>query len=103
MKKESKKIEVKSWVEEYEQLISNRDFDIRKNDKDYQVGDVVTFREYDHEKNEYTGRWIDVLVKYVHTGPIPCLLFPGNMCVFQFVSIRNESREKSHLRVFEEY
>jgi len=102
-KSEYKTIVIKSWTEQYEQLLSGREFDIRKNDRNYKVGDIVTFREFDHKKKEYTGRWMDVIVKHVHTGALPCLAFPGNMCVFQFVPILNESRPKNGLRIFKDY
>lgn len=85
MKPKNKKIEVKSWIEQYKQILSGRRFDIRNNDRDYQVKDVVTFREYDNAKKEYTGNWMDVIIKYIHTGALPDLPMPGGMVVFQFL------------------
>ena len=38
-------------------------FELRKDDRDYQVGDIVTLREWNGE--EYTGQMIFVRIKYV--------------------------------------
>ena len=38
-------------------------FELRKNDRDFQVGDVIYLREYDGEN--YTGRTLVVFVTYV--------------------------------------
>ena len=40
-----------------------RDFCIRKNDRDFQVGDVLILKEWDNIK--YTGREIGAVVRYV--------------------------------------
>lgn len=41
-------------------------FEIRKNDRDYHVGDKLILREY--ENGEYTGSSVDRWVIYVHHG-----------------------------------
>ena len=43
----------------------NKTFEVRKNDRDFQIGDYVTLREYNIETNEYTGRQINVKITYV--------------------------------------
>ena len=43
-------------------------FEIRKNDRDYKVGDVLVLREWDGEK--YTGSAIVVKVTYIYDGEI---------------------------------
>lgn len=42
-----------------------KNFEIRKNDRDYQVGDVLILREYVSEKGQYTGRKLRCLVTYI--------------------------------------
>lgn len=47
--------ELKIWPEFYKSVDSGmKPFEIRKNDRDYQVGDTVSFREWNGGK--YTGR-----------------------------------------------
>lgn len=43
-------------------------FEIRKNDRDYQVGDLLVLQEYDRFKEEYTGRSIEKGVTYILQG-----------------------------------
>ena len=43
-------------------------FEIRKNDRDYKVGDVLVLKEWDGEK--YTGSAIVVNVTYIYDGEI---------------------------------
>ena len=51
---ERRKIEVKVLPEFYEELRMHRKtFEIRKDDRDYQVGDILVLREWNGK--EYTG------------------------------------------------
>lgn len=50
----------------YEFVISGaKQFEVRKEDRDYRVGDYVLMREYDWLCNEYTGRYARVIIKYI--------------------------------------
>lgn len=49
----------------YEQ---EKNFEIRKNDRDYQAGDKLRLREYNQDTNTYTGRELRVDVSYVFNG-----------------------------------
>lgn len=47
-------------------------FEVRQNDRDFQVGDRVFLREWTTEifgpqREAYTGRWIEVRITYVTT------------------------------------
>lgn len=42
-----------------------KNFEIRKNDRDYKVGDGIYLREYDPTDKKYTGRRILVKVTYI--------------------------------------
>lgn len=45
-------------------------FEVRYNDRNYKVGDVLKLREWDGEK--YTGRVLDVYVDYILNDPAYC-------------------------------
>lgn len=47
------------------QLIGVKNFEIRKNDRDYQVQDILKLREYDLDKKQYTGRSLYRKVTYI--------------------------------------
>ncbi len=47
---------LKIWPELYDLVINGlKPFEVRRNDRDYQVGDVLQLREWSHE-NGYSGR-----------------------------------------------
>jgi len=39
-------------------------FEIRKNDRNFQVGDFLRLEEYDPSTKKYTGDWVLVTVSY---------------------------------------
>jgi hypothetical protein len=58
---------VKSWPEYFEPLMTGaKTFDLRRNDRDYQVGDLITLKEYEPRDKAYSGREI--------TKRISCLM-----------------------------
>lgn len=42
-----------------------KSFEIRKNDRDFHVGDLVILNEFSPEKNIYSGEKITVKIKYI--------------------------------------
>ncbi|MEI2327339.1 DUF3850 domain-containing protein [Priestia megaterium] len=40
-------------------------FEIRKNDRNFRVGDTVTLNEWDNEKKQYTGRRTNIEIIYM--------------------------------------
>lgn len=49
--------ELKTWPKYFQAVIDNQKlFELRLNDRNYQVGDVLTLREWDPEVQSYTGR-----------------------------------------------
>lgn len=42
-----------------------KNFEIRKNDRDYKVGEILILREYDSETGKYSGRRIFCLITYI--------------------------------------
>lgn len=64
--------DLKVWPEYFEALWENlKPFEVRKNDRDYQVGDLLRLREYSPGPDEYTGRQVERLVTYVMNGDDP--------------------------------
>ena len=56
--------ELKTYTKYFQETIEgNKPFEIRKNDRDFQVGDVLILKEWDNIK--YSGREIGVVVRYV--------------------------------------
>lgn len=43
----------------------NKTFELRKNDRNFKVGDFLRLREWDKEDQEYTGKSIDLRVRYI--------------------------------------
>ena len=49
--------EVKILPNYYEDVLSGKKtFELRKDDRDYKVGDLIVLKEYDSSENVYTGR-----------------------------------------------
>lgn len=61
--------ELKTLPQYYGAVLSGRkNFEIRKNDRGFRVGDTVRLREY--ENDEYTGRELVRKITYVLHGPL---------------------------------
>ncbi len=66
--------ELKCWPEYYDAVASGaKTFEIRKNDRDYQVGDTLILRRYNPVSKEYTGESLVRTVTYI----IPLENVPG--------------------------
>ena len=58
--------ELKTWPEYFGAVLSGeKTFEIRNNDRDFQVGDVLALREWCPDIGKYTGRALDVCVTYI--------------------------------------
>jgi hypothetical protein len=58
--------DLKTWPE-YFQAVRRGDktFEIRKNDREYEVGDILRLREWEPRKEDYTGEMIYAYVSYI--------------------------------------
>lgn len=57
---------LKTWPMYFQPMVEgHKTFELRKNDRDFRVGDVLELREYDLANDHYSGRFIEVVVTYV--------------------------------------
>lgn len=55
--------ELKCWPQYFDAIVHRKKtFEVRHNDRDYGIGDVLILREYDNDKKEYTRRQTRVRV-----------------------------------------
>lgn len=60
---------LKSWPEFFEPVLEGeKTFELRRNDRDYKVGDHLVLREYEPGEDRYTGRELVKRVSYVMRG-----------------------------------
>ena len=58
--------ELKCWSSYFEDVIEGRKtFEIRKNDRNFHVGDVLRLKEYGPFRESFTGRQCDIRVIYI--------------------------------------
>ena len=61
--------ELKTWPEYFKDVAAGiKTFELRKNDRDFQVGDELVLKEYDPKEDKYSGRYRTVLVMNVFRG-----------------------------------
>ena len=61
--------ELKTWPDFFRKVVSGeKPFEIRVNDREYEVGDTVVLREFDPAKATYSGSQVVVLVTYLLIG-----------------------------------
>lgn len=64
---------VKSWPRFFAQLSTgNRMHELRRNDRDYRVGDFIELHEYDPDADAYTGRVCTVRITSMTSAREPC-------------------------------
>lgn len=72
--------ELKCWPEFFEPVHRGvKNFELRKNDRDFQVDDILRLREYSMEHDEYTGREVWLRVTYICRHGV--WLKPGYCCM----------------------
>lgn len=68
--------ELKIWPEYFELLIKGiKNFEIRLNDRQYSIGDILILKEYDKKKDVYSGRTITKEI--INILPNSPFLLPG--------------------------
>lgn len=65
---------LKCWPEFFEAVIDGRKpFEVRENDRGYEVGDMLVLNEYRTEEHDYTGRKAERTITYI----LPFGIMPG--------------------------
>ena len=77
---------VKSWSHFFDAIESgHKKHDLRKNDRNYKVGDILKLQRYDNINGEYTGREISRRVTYITSNVTPCAyssaVLPNDYCI----------------------
>jgi Domain of unknown function (DUF3850) len=61
--------ELKSWPDFFDPIFAGtKTFELRKNDRKFNVGDVLRLREFDELKGAYTGREVRKRITYMIDG-----------------------------------
>jgi hypothetical protein len=77
---------LKTWREPFRAIWAMRKrYELRRNDRHYNVGDILLLREWHENENRYTGRWIRVLVMYISHGDEWGL--PQDLCVMSIEEV----------------
>lgn len=65
--------ELKSWPQFFNPIITgDRRHELRRNDRDYRVGDSLVLREFDPSRGAYTGRSCTAVVTSITSRDEPC-------------------------------
>lgn len=60
---------LKTWPEVFDPLLTRaKSFEVRRDDRDYMVGDLLVLEEWDPAVGGYTGRSMKALVTYLLPG-----------------------------------
>ena len=65
--------DLKSWPQFFRPIAcGERTHELRRNDRDYGVGDRVLLREYDPSSDSYTGSYCEAVVTSITSRDVPC-------------------------------
>lgn len=63
--------ELKIWPQYFEAVVDgSKTFELRENDRDFQVGDILWLREYEPSSKKITGQSAMRRVTYMVEGPV---------------------------------
>ncbi len=58
--------QLKTWPEYFQAVwVGDKTFEICKNDRDFKERDEITLQEYDPKEDDYTGREIHGMIRYL--------------------------------------
>lgn len=69
---------LKTYPEYFKDIeLGIKKFELRKDDRDFKVGDVLLLQEYNPVNEKYTGKELSVLVEYILRNAEIIGLIPG--------------------------
>lgn len=73
---------LKCWPNYLNDIIAGRkNFELRLNDRDFKVGDILALQEFDPNSNCYKSKKISVLVTYILKGSASNRCLSENCCI----------------------
>lgn len=69
-------------------MYEHKTFEIRKNDRDFHVGDKLILKEWNPYQSRYTGNYTEATVDYIHHGNGEYGLAEG-YCVLALTDIKS--------------
>ncbi len=93
------KHEVKSWPEFYREIVTgSKKHDLRRaDDREFEVGDIVRYREWDPLRQIYTGSTLLAKITYKTGANAPCALSPQALdpkfCILSIEVVKEEHDE----------
>lgn len=85
--------ELKTWPEHFQATWEGKKkFEIRKNDRDFQIGDDVSLKEYSFETDTYSGRSMIAEITYFLDFPVG--LREGYVVLGIFVHAINDPEDR---------
>ena len=78
--------ELKSWTHLFAEIVAgHKTHELRRNDRNYEVGDILLLKEFDPQSETYSGRTARVVITYITDQRTPCAestrALDGNYCI----------------------
>lgn len=76
---------LKTWPEYFEAILCGRKrFELRKNDRNYRVGDTLLLKEWDPNKKAFSGLWVRGVVTYILNSGEFMIAINSDYCIMSF-------------------
>lgn len=85
--------ELKTWPVHFDNVVQgNKTFEIRKNDRDFKVGDTALLRRFDPDKKLFTGEECRIYITHILYGTDNNWGLEPHCCIlsFKILFINNE-------------
>lgn len=79
---------LKTWPEFYKEVESERkNFEIRRNDRPFKVGDTLLLQEWDNKNEQYTGKELTRRITYILSGDVNKFGLFADFCIMSLERI----------------